>query len=122
MCTDYELAFAAILVIFGLAAVHSTWHMNSLIKILELRHANIYSFLGQPNPHRTVESDKHSARLLFFVMSETHSALGDIELTREIKLLRISFAINLISVAALVAILFNSSNARSLITLMCWSH
>jgi hypothetical protein len=119
-CTSNELLFAVALLAFVLAALHSEWHSNALMKILELRHSATYDSLGRPSPWRTSESDKHSFAMQRFVMSETHASLGDAQLTRAIKSLRFSFAVNLIATLMIVACLIAAPDAKGLVTFVCW--
>ena len=111
--------FAATLLVFVIAAVYSELHMNSLMKILELRHSATYAKLGRPHPLRTGESDRHSAALLRFVMSKLPAALCDAELDREIRMLRCSFAVNLITVLTVFLCLFFAPDAKALVTFAC---
>lgn len=119
-CTANEITFAASLLVFVIAAGHAEWRMSSLIKILKIRHGATWDFMGRPHPCRTGESDKHSASLLTFIMSDKYSSFKDAELTREVKLLRLGFAVNLAAMLTISVVMFTSPSIRGLTTFVCW--
>lgn len=119
-CTGNDYVFAAALLIFTLAASFSTWHLSSLLKILELRHVGIFNMLGRPDPLRKIGSDRHAIALLRFVCSDDHQSLADEEINQIVGVLRYSFFINLLAVSALFGCLLWSPSPKELVMLGCW--
>jgi len=119
-CSGVEFLFAGLLLCFVISALVGGWHYSSLLKTLELRHPGIHQILGRPHVFKTADSDKHGAALNLFIKSDTHERLGDIQLSRTIKILRACGAIEIAVLVAILGCLLFAAQPEDMIRLGCW--